>query len=411
MEGELKRSKIDADDDNNEAKSSFIPRKPNEGAGADSGMAGVFEGRIRKRRTGRLGASTVHDSSRERPLLTKLDRDFPVFNESKTTDKDKLPARVPTLEWGDRMKAIWDIEFLTTNTTPKSTTTVIYAGGYPGKHINVIASLFPSVEFICICEKAYEITLPKNVTQRLKRFDKHEAQIVKKRILESEKVTPEILFITDTWSAGCFVPGAVGETNILRDLLTQEEWFTVLSPKCASLRFWLSPVSYPRTQKYYGGSIYLPAWGSEDIKECRLFTTGGDLIEIDQLRFTRQVQFFNKIARSRKYVAFHPNHPTCTLPVQCEGMDWRFDASTEIATLLKYLRAFTDLPSDSAAAAGKVEDLSKEISSMLSNGEYTLATHPSRPGRKASSNNKPPPGTVKLNPTTAADRYLASLGM
>ena len=405
MNNDIKRPKVDDEDEGN---SSYISRKPNEGTGADSTLAGVFSGR-RKRRTGRLGDSVAHDTCRERPLLTKLDKDFPVFNESKSTDGEKLPAVVHTLEWNDRMKAIWDIDFLSQNTTPTSNTSVIYGGGFPGNHIKVIATLFPNIHFICVCEKIYEATLPSNAVQRVKRFDKHEAQIAKKKIIENSESKQELLFINDTWSQGCFIPGAVGETNTMRDLLLQEEWLSTINPKCSSLRFWLTPVTYPRNQKYFSGDLCLPSWGPATIKECRLFTKGGDFIEYDQLRFTRQVTFFNKIARCRKYVSYHPNNPTCTLPVQCEGMDWRFDSSTEITVLIKYLQTFSNMPQDTTTAAKEVEILSVKISSLLTNGEYGLATHPSRPGRKTTtSSNK---NSVKLNATSAADRYLASLGI
>eukprot|EP00754_Rhynchopus_humris_P048141 Rhum_TRINITY_DN7597_c0_g2::Rhum_TRINITY_DN7597_c0_g2_i1::g.23661::m.23661/K18776/MTR2, MT48; cap2 methyltransferase len=392
-------------------------------------------------------APTEFDAGRARPLLTALDADFPTFNSKKREAAEvgeggAKPIRhlhnnmAGCLTWEDRMKALWDIELLSRGPASPSRV-VVYAGGFPGRHVAAVASLFPETRFVAMHHQPYECGLPSNVAHKVRRFDLHEAQVLRKQNKDEE-----IILIADTWSPVALqADTASGDAAVISDMTQQREWVRELQPARASLKFWLPQVSidgdaattkstggYARTFGYLEGEVLLPAYGGASIqRQTRLVVTGGEgrvdprtrlpkETDYDCLRFARQVLFFMKIARPRKYSTYHPKNPKATTQVAAaafDGMDYKYDASAEVAALSAYL-----LHAGRTVDAAALGSVSAELSGLL--GAHALSTHPERVPLDAPREAETSVGRAAVRPlvavknsakgrASAADSYLASL--
>eukprot|EP01063_Lacrimia_lanifica_P023569 TRINITY_DN31173_c0_g1_i1.p1 TRINITY_DN31173_c0_g1~~TRINITY_DN31173_c0_g1_i1.p1 ORF type:complete len:526 (+),score=175.31 TRINITY_DN31173_c0_g1_i1:56-1579(+) len=368
----------------------------------------------------------LHDASRERPLLTVLDEQFPTFNEKKAAERRETARPMPSeqsnfvpLAWEDRMRALWDLESIARAKMPRDgeRLVVVYAGGYPGVHLKAVAGLYPMVDFVVVHPKQLDVGrggLPGNVTQRLCRFDVHEAKQLRKDFGKNQKV----VLIADTWSDGTRREGVPGLAAKVSDMNAQREWVKEMHPTVYSLKCHLpTGAGFARAFPYLPGDMVLPTWGPTEGGDCRLIgklTPGASQLpeaEYDCLRYSRQMNFYRKIARARKYVTYHPNNPTAALQVTVDGMDWRYDASSEIATLVRYLHhagvVADDAPAEEQAAA--VAAASGRLSTLL--GEHTLKAHPNRvtgnaAKQKASLRDAAKPAAESMSDV---DKYLASL--
>ena len=370
----------------------------------------------RTTRRGRLPAEDTagHDPARERPLITTLTETFPSFNtrkleasvEGNTAKKRALTHHnnlAGSLSWSDRMRALADVSSIISSPPGDGGKVVIYAGGYPGHHVKAVAEMFEDITFYAMHHKPYEVTdLPANVVHKQRRFDAQEAAMMRRKFVGTKT---EVILIADTWSEGAYNEGASGDAAVVADLQAQKEWVRELRPTRSSLKFWLPQVvvdldaattrsqsGFSKTFSYFDGIVQLPSYGPADIaKSLRLEVTAppNDRTgfppskEYDCLRLARQVLFFIKIARPRKYNTFQPKSPSCELPLTDQvmsGMNWRYDASSEAATLLAYLK----YSGRSGEGGGTVEEdlatavgaLSAQLSSVL--GTVSLKDHPDR---------------------------------
>jgi hypothetical protein len=293
------------------------------------------------------------------PQDKSLPDDYPI--RISASDAPSLPYRrrhgevKSTLHWGQRKLMLSEIEFLTKYTTKSlSPYTCVYAGAAPGTHITFLSQLFPLVHFILIDPSEFSIQASDQITIR--------QEFMTKSIAEEYVGLENLLFISDVRSVDYrAVDRSSLEESIQRDMTWQSDWYKIIKPVAAMLKFrlpWDESVS-----SYLDGEIYLPVWGPQSTTECRLIidraqhsnqvTNEPGLRQYDHQLINNQLFYFNNITRCCVY-----EHD-----LYSEELDHCYDCCTEIAILRRYLKSYDQ---DDHAS---VLDLSREISVACSSGK------------------------------------------
>jgi hypothetical protein len=248
---------------------------------------------------------------------------------------------------GQRKLLMCEIQFLTHHYRAGRRTAVVYVGAAPGKHIVLLAEMFPG-----LCWALYDMRAVDAAVQWLAGvlyYDRYFG------IEDAKAWAPEgwfgsqfdsVLMVSDIReSSGRKVDDAI-QAAVAEDMRQQQEWVETLKPNAALLKFCL-PYTDPKHGVYDGETTYLtganvlPIWGPATTTETRLEVVPVDSTA-DRTAYTyarttyswreheEKLYYFNTVMRSKLYPQVKSEHGPAGPYDRC------FDCTAEQAVLYAY---------------------------------------------------------------------------
>lgn len=287
-----------------------------------------------------------------------------------TEDTPSIPyqrrqGEAKTVEhWGQRKLLMSEIDFLTQYIEPGNGYTVLYVGAGPGRHLDYLMFLFPSVtEWIFYDPKGLEMFPLTEKTQiHPEYFTDKDAEGYAK--LEN------LLFISDIRSIHDELPFEEIESGVVRDMTSQMNWHLTMKPIASCLKFRL-PYTDGKTV-YLKGKPYFQVWGGGTTSETRLIVSGDEMTEYDNLHYSNVMYYFNTITRTTYY-----EHDVDKFK---SGYDHCYDCSTEIYIIKKYMKKYKIIHDgcDHKTICKLIDKMSLKISRACSSKGRTLRIIPKR---------------------------------
>lgn len=292
-----------------------------------------------------------------------------------------------TLHWGQRKLFLAEMEFLIKcyklNDIPNHSSLdnencntndlksypydfyCIYAGAAPGTHLPFLSQLFPRVYFVLIDPSNFAIP-SNNLIEIRQEFMKCELalQLIEEYKSNNDFKLSKLIFICDIRSVDYrVISSEETDDGIMKDMNMQMEWYKLMKPFGALLKFRL-PYSHGQTT-YLDGDLYFPIFGTQTTSECRLMifknSNSYDNITVpyrvyDHKIYNEQLFYFNTITRCRIYTH------CCDIQL----LDHCYDCTVEVNILESYYQ----LPfhSTTTTLIHVIESLSQCISFACSNG-------------------------------------------
>lgn len=289
-----------------------------------------------------------------------LSPDAPQIPYRRRTDEEKK-----AVHWGQRKLLLGEIAFLTLYWDEKRlpNPTVVYVGASPGTHIPFLSQLFPTITF-----HLYD-PLPFNFSEsnRLILYPRHFTDDDARRW---SHFNDEVLLISDIRSSDYTqLTTEENEKMIDTDMTTQKNWYLIMKPVKALLKFRL-PYSYPtapRTVSYLAGDLLLQPWGPQTTTETRLIPKSTDEIDWDIVKYESQMFYHNTVSREQCFY-FNPltSHPAKKRkPVDPPELLNDYDSVAEAVILKAYLNKI-----------GWNNDLEREVIKL--SREITRTLHPKK---------------------------------
>lgn len=192
------------------------------------------------------------------------------------------------LHWGQRKLLLCEIDFLTRYCTT-SKQDVIYAGAADGRHIALLAELFPNLQFHLYDPRAFYPGL-----NSIKQIHTHQEFFTDD--IASKWADRDVLFICDIRTFG-----AEDQMHAaMENQASQKKWVQIMQPRASMLKFKLP---YPQKgendrYRYLDGDIYFQVWGPVSTAETRLVVTPPFREkEYDCIQYERQLSYYNNVMR------------------------------------------------------------------------------------------------------------------
>ncbi len=248
-----------------------------------------------------------------------------------------------------------EIEFLLMTLTPGTTCTVVYAGAAPGTHLRILATMFPTHNFILVDPAPFALGPEHPRILILQQMFTDELAKELQQCLQHSGT--RVVFVSDIRSCDPLLHSEeIRDLRIREDMQSQARWHHILQPYKSMLKFRL-PYTPGKTE-YLKGDLYFPVWGPRSTTECRLVVgTNPGTQDYDNTTHEEKMFYFNTVTRVSLY-----HHGVCAC-----GIDHCYDCKAEVEILGSYLRTVCMNYSDQA-----VSQLSEHISNSLS-GKRTLA--------------------------------------
>jgi hypothetical protein len=187
----------------------------------------------------------------------------------KSYQANKFAAR--NTKWPQRKQLLAEIHFLTKYLDPKLSQTVIYLGGSPGKHLELLVDFFAGITFLCFDSAGYSGVVSKE------RLILH-ARTISEDEIETWRGRAYLIIDLKTNQAEDYQAGGeVTATNVRRrridDLTLQRRYYTALQPIKGLLTF-IPP--YPKENgkrelfQYLDGQGYFVPWAGNNSTEIKL---------------------------------------------------------------------------------------------------------------------------------------------
>ncbi len=241
-----------------------------------------------------------------------------------------------TLHWGQRKLLLSEIEFLTlfaTNNqwfetllhkdsstvqeTSEQETIFLYAGAAPGKHLNLLSDMFPTIKFVLVDPNPFVCKTTDRIEIRQEYFTDEMAKEFSNR---------NVLFCSDIRTADFRkMSQEENEKQIELDNLAQKKWIEIMKPRASMLKFRLS--YKPGITNYFDGIIFLPIWGRQSTTETRLVVPQHfSFKDYDNTVYEEQLFYFNNRARVKAYRHNIINTNLC----------YCYDCRSEVQVIEKY---------------------------------------------------------------------------
>jgi len=231
------------------------------------------------------------------------------------------------VHWGQRKLLLSEMEFITKEIDKMDTSkpmTILYVGAAEGNHIYLMAKkLFPQFEYHLYDKrdfypKLYEL---ENIKIFKRYFDNNDAKRYKDK---------NLLFICDI--RGLDIGKAKQKRNfetmntiVLDDMKMQEEWYKIMKPKSALLKFRLP--WFPGKTRYLDGTIYFQVWQKLHSAESRLIPNG-ETKYYDHTAYEQRMFYFNRHTRRKFYKHPYKFYGHC------------YDCKSETVILEEFLKKF-----------------------------------------------------------------------
>jgi hypothetical protein len=193
---------------------------------------------------------------------------------------------------GQRKLLISELEFLNTYDSKY----IIYAGAAPGRHITLLAEIFPRRKFILYDPREFSTKLLeyKNIELRQKFFLEDDCNEINK--------LDNFVFLSDIRTGS-------DEENVADDMEFQRKWCEILKAKMFCLKFRL-PWSAGKT-KYFDGEVHLQPWNGCESAETRLWTDCKKIKEYDNDEYNNKIFYFHKYYRQEFYDVNKKGYDNC----------------------------------------------------------------------------------------------------
>lgn len=236
-----------------------------------------------------------------------------------------------SLAFGQRKLCLTVLQFLTNYYDPNQPGVILYCGASPGNNIQIIADLFPELEFHLYDPAPFKI----KASERIKLYNQY--------FTDSDAVkwsTIPNYFISDIRTADYTKAKDLDENEeqIIKDMIDQMRWYNIIKPIKAYLKFRLPYTggNRPLSIKYLDGLLFKQVFAPETSTETRLVPHGPNITKVwDCLKYQSQMFHHNAIIReSVKYL-----NPLNNLeePIDFPELLNDYDSVCEIMILSKYL--------------------------------------------------------------------------
>jgi len=284
-------------------------------------------------------------------------KQWPRMSYVRRRDKDRS-----TNHWGQLKLLESEILVLIEN----SESTVIYAGAAPGKHLIVLANLFPNVKFELYDPAAFDKTVINFAEASNGRFSIHN-QFFDEAVAQqvAERKDDNIIFICDIRTADNRMKPEEFSKALLEDNDRQKKWTITMEPKISLLKFRL-PWGEGKTE-YLDGKILIQIYPPCTSTETRLWVTVDDLKKslkiYDHVEYEEQLMYHNTVQRAQLF----PHD------VKVPGLDFCYDCCGLVNTFKALLK--TEDPIVVANAINKlIEDINEKPEGCQDQGRRTLAS-------------------------------------
>ena len=202
-----------------------------------------------------------------------------------------------SIHWGQWKLLLTEIEFLTRFWNPQdvSTPKIVYAGAAPGKHIPFLSLLFPAMEFHLYDPRKFHIQETDKIHLYQQYFTDEDAHVWAGR--------NDVYFISDIRRYNyADISETENEKAIVEDMRMQENWYNIIKPVYAHLKFRLpysstglgDVIPQDRFIQYLDGFVFKQAWAPQTSTETRLVPYGvGILKQWDSLKYEQQMFYHN----------------------------------------------------------------------------------------------------------------------
>ncbi len=194
--------------------------------------------------------------------------------------------------WGQRKLFLTEVQFLTIHCDHPNPV-VVYAGAAPGYHIPLLESMFPDIEWHLYDPRSFGIRPSKNISIHQQYFMNSDA--------EKWAGRNDVFFISDIRTADYKSQGKLdNEQSVISDNKMQEEWYNIIKPVKAHLKFRLPYFQdYPidREYTYLSGTVYKQPWAPQSSTETRLVPDGNGQVVWDVEKYEKQLFYHNSVIR------------------------------------------------------------------------------------------------------------------
>lgn len=197
----------------------------------------------------------------------------------------------------------------------------MYPGAACGRHIVYLANLFPQLKFHLFDTQKFDRGLKKcpNVKIFYEYFTNELAEKYAKK---------NTILISDIRDLS--IKERLGNSSnsvVHNDMIMQKEWYELMKPLTAFLKFRLS-WEKGKTE-YLAGKIYFQVWQGRHSTETRI-VPNGKTKKYNNTKYEEQLHYFNRITRRKKYEHDLDKKVYC----QC------YDCYSESEILRKYVEVF-----------------------------------------------------------------------
>ena len=297
-------------------------------------------------------------------LTRVLTPDFPCMKYRRRKGENKT-----TVHFGQRKLLVSEIEFLTIvcnefKRDSASKFVVVYAGAAPGHHTPTLMNMFPFMEYVLVDPADFKLDEAKlkykcKYTIKQEFFTDEMASQLRKDYRDYE-----ILFISDIRTANYRVlTDKDTEIKVEQDMIDQMNWYRILEPLKAMLKFRLPYVdrSGKTELEYLKGDIYFQVWEGCTSSETRLVVGKNAGMQVyDCVKYEDQLFRFNTVERVLCYAH----------DIEARGIDHCYDCRAEIHILEEYLKLKGKLPSPA-----NHQELETSVTELVERINHDLNAH------------------------------------
>ena len=204
------------------------------------------------------------------------------------------------VSYGQRKLLLTVLQFITNYWDPAQIPNpcILYIGSSPGNNIEIIAELFPEVEFHLYDPNPFKIKKSEKVHLYQQYFTDEDAHFWK------NKNSGNVYFISDIRTADYTKAKNLddNERQIMKDMENQMKWYNIIKPVHAHLKFRLPYTggNRPAVLSYLDGTLYKQPWAPGTSTETRLVPNGdgnGITKNWDCMKYQSQLFHHNVIIR------------------------------------------------------------------------------------------------------------------
>jgi len=247
------------------------------------------------------------------------------------------------------------ISFWDPKTTPRPK--IVYVGASSGQHIECISELFPVFEWHLYDPSPFSI----KESEKIKIYTGENGYFTNKQASQWSgrndvffisdirgKYTLEISSMTldeeyekinndPSYVSKIFEQQEENEKQVIKDMIDQKEWYKIIKPVHALLKFRL-PYVYKHIDtkfNYLNGYVYHQPWVGATSTETRLVPIGYNEIEWDIQDYEHQMFYHNRVTRTAKYTNPFQNQPKISM-IQYPILTDDFDSICHVNILMDY---------------------------------------------------------------------------
>lgn len=211
------------------------------------------------------------------------------------------------VHWGNRKLTIAEIELLALFWDPVALPKpkILYVGAAPGSHIDILAQMFPEVEFHLYDPRKFSLEenlpgTPGYVQGKasIKIYTGESGFFTDDKAREWSG-RGDVIFICDIRSGD--IKDKDFAAVITADMKAQERWYNIIQPRLAQLKFRLPYYDEKRdgtqTFKYLGGRVMKGIWTPASSTEARLIPEQGMTVDWDLQWYEDTMAYHNRILR------------------------------------------------------------------------------------------------------------------